>query len=138
MTRRLRRAEDAAKATACLSERLAAEAAALQESGARTAADLVALRAEVSELSALNSERADALAKELMLQQEDFTAVKAAIAKLSSSVESFVERLDRQADALRSTFAAYSQRETQLEQLVDGLTRLRTLPAPPAASTLSL
>ena len=40
------------------------------------------------------------------------------------------ERLDRQAEAVRSMYAAYSQRETELEQLVDGLARLRAFPNP--------
>ena len=79
------------------------------------------------------SERVEALAKELMLQQDDLAVVKTTLARSDSRVDGFAERLDRQAEALRSMFAAYSQRETQLEQLVDGLTRLRTYPPPPAA-----
>jgi hypothetical protein len=45
-------------------------------------------------------------------------------------VDAFVERLDKQADVLRSMCSTYSQRETELEQLVDGLARLRAYPAP--------
>jgi uncharacterized protein involved in exopolysaccharide biosynthesis len=46
------------------------------------------------------------------------------------------ERLDRQAEALRSMYSAYAQRETALEQLVDGLARLKAYPAPAPANRL--
>jgi chromosome segregation ATPase len=107
-------------------ERLAATTATLQEADVRNASDL-------SSVSASISERVENLTKELTLQQDDMAAVKDTLTGFSSAMDGFAERLDRQAEALRSMFAAYSQRETQLEQLVDGLTRLRANPAPPAA-----
>ena len=50
--------------------------------------------------------------------------------KALAELEGLVERLDRQADALRTMCAAYAQRETELGSLVDGLARLRAYPAP--------
>jgi hypothetical protein len=116
-----------------LADRIAEATTALQEADARNAADVSSLRAETRESSTSLSERVQALGKDLMLQQDDLGAVKTTLASLDSRVDGFAERLDRQAEAFRSMFAAYSQRETQLEQMLDGLTRLRTYPPPPAA-----
>ena len=125
--------EEGKQSAASLSDRIAEATATLQEADARNAADVSSLRAETRESSTSLSERMQALGKDLMLQQDDLSAVKTALTGFDSRVDGFAERLDRQAEALRSMFAAYSQRETQLEQLVDGLTRLRTYPPPPAA-----
>jgi hypothetical protein len=111
-------------------QQLAAETALLQESDARHEAGLAALRSETRESSTLFSERIDVLSKELGVQQEDIAAIKSMLCGFSSRVDAFVERLDKQADALRSMCATYAQRETELEQLVDGLARLRAYPAP--------
>jgi chromosome segregation ATPase len=122
--------------TASVQEKLAAATASLQESDARQAAELGALRHETKEFSAAVSERIDVLCKELGVHQEDMAAVKSTLCGFSSRVDTVVERLDRQAEALRSMYSTYSQRETELEQLVDGLARLRAYPAPVAANRL--
>ncbi|HUI82101.1 MAG TPA: hypothetical protein VLY24_29470 [Bryobacteraceae bacterium] len=122
--------------TISVQEKLAAATASLQESDARQAADLGALRLETKQVSAALSERIDALCKELGVHQEDMAAVKSTLCGFSSRVDTVVERLDRQADALRSMYSTYSQRETELEQLVDGLARLRAYPAPLSANRL--
>ena len=110
--------------------------AALQESDARQAADLAALQNETRALSQAVSERIDSLCKELGVHQEDIAAVKATLCTFCSRVDALVERLDRQAEAVRSMCTAYSQRETELEQLVDGLARLRAYPTPLPANGL--
>jgi chromosome segregation ATPase len=122
--------------TISVQEKLATTAEFLHESDARQAAELGALRQETKESSAALKERIDALCKELGVQQEDMAAVKSTLTGFSSRVDTVVERLDRQADALRSMYSTYSQRETELEQLVDGLARLRAYPAPPASNRL--
>jgi hypothetical protein len=109
---------------------LTAATEALQETDARQDAELVALRGETKQLSKQLSERIDVLGKELGVQQEDIAAIKSTLCGFSSRVDAFVERLDKQADVLRSMCATYAQRETELEQLVDGLARLRAYPAP--------
>jgi chromosome segregation ATPase len=121
---------------ASVQEKLAATTASLQESDARQAAELGVLRHETKEFSAAVNERIDALCKELGVHQEDMAAVKFTLCGFSSRVDTVVDRLDRQADALRSMYSTYSQRETELEQLVDGLARLRAYPTPLAANRL--
>lgn len=122
--------------TVSVQEKLASATASLQESDARQAAELGALRHETKEFSTAVSERIDAVCKELGVHQEDMAAVKSTLCGFSSRVDTVVERLDRQADALRAMYSTYSQRETELEQLVDGLARLRAYPAPMAANRL--
>jgi chromosome segregation ATPase len=113
-----------------VSQRIEVSVAALQERDARQAADLAALQNETKVLSQSVSDRIEALCNELGVQQEDIAAVKATLCNFSSRVDALVERLDRQADAVRSMCAAYSQRETELEHLVEGLARLRAYPTP--------
>jgi chromosome segregation ATPase len=108
----------------------------LKESDAHQASELAALRGETRELSASVSERIDVLCRELGVQQEDISAVKSTLGGFSSRVDAVMERLDRQADALRSIYSTYAQRETELEQLVDGLARLRSYPAPSPVNPL--
>jgi hypothetical protein len=111
-------------------QQLAAATASLQGSDARQEAGLAALRSETRAFSTMVSERVDGLFKELGVQQEDIAAIKSTLGDFSSRVDAFVERLDKQSDVLRSMCSTYSQRETELEQLVDGLARLRAYPAP--------
>ena len=110
------------------SQRIDGTVAALQESDARQAADLAVLQNETKALSQSVVERIAGICRELGVQQEDIAAVTATLCTFSSRVDSLVERLDRQGDAVRSMCTAYSQRETELEQLVDGLARLRAYP----------
>jgi septal ring factor EnvC (AmiA/AmiB activator) len=109
---------------------LAATAASLQESQARQDEELAAIRKETGEFSASVSERLEVIFRELGVHQEDIAAVKSTLSGLYSRVDGIVERLDKQAAALRSMSATYAHRETELEQLVDGLARLRAYPAP--------
>jgi chromosome segregation ATPase len=117
-------------------QRLDSLAASLQQSDARHSNELQALRTETHEQSAAISERINTLCRELGVQQEDVEAVKTTLGGLSTRVDGVVERLDRQADALRSIYSTYAQRETELEQLVDGLARLRSYPAPAPTKAL--
>ena len=107
-------------------------AAALREADSRQTGELAAFRSETREAAAAVSARIDTLCRELGVQQEDMEAVKSSLGGLSTRVDGAVERLDRQAEALRSIYSTYAQRETELEQLVDGLARLRShaTPAP--------
>ena len=117
---------------------LTAVTASLQQADAQKTSELSALRSEARESSAALSERINTICRDLGLQQEDMEAVKTALGGVSARVDGVVERLDRQADALRSLYATYSQRETELEQLVDGLARLRSYPARPATAANGL
>lgn len=108
---------------ASASERIDAAAAAQRESDLRR-------EAEMAELSKSLLERIESLCKELGVQQEDVAAIKTALAAFSTRTDALVQRLDRQGEAVRSMYTSYSQRESELEQLVDGLARLRAFPAP--------
>jgi len=116
--------------SAAISARIDAATASLTEADARQDVELESLRTATKETSAAVTARIDALCKDLCVQQEDIAAVKSTLVGFSSTVEGLVERLDRQADALRTMCAAYAQRETELGTLVDGLARLRAYPAP--------
>jgi methyl-accepting chemotaxis protein len=117
-------------------QQLATATATLQEHDGRQEVELAALRSETQVVATSVSGRIDTLSREMGVQQEDITAVKSTLSTISSSVATLVERLDRQADALRSMYASYAQRETVLEQLMDGLTKLRAQPAPVPAARL--
>jgi len=122
------RAETAASSAAA-SQRLDAALATQKESDARR-------QAEMAELSRSLSDRIEGLYRELGVQQEDLSAIKTTVGAFLTRVDALAERLDRQAEAVRSMYTAYSQRETELEQLVDGLARLRAFPAPMPSSGL--
>ena len=92
--------------------------------------------AEMAELANSLLERFEVLCKELGVQQEDVAAIKTALAAFSKRTDVLVERLDRQAEAVRSMYASYSQRESVLKQLVNGLDRLRSFPTPMPANGL--
>ena len=113
-----------------VSERITVTVTALQESDARQATDLAALQSETRASSKSVSQQVDSLCRDLGVQQEDIAAVKSTLNSHSSRVDALVERLDRQADAVRLMHTNYSQRETELEQLVAGLARLRAYPTP--------
>jgi hypothetical protein len=113
-----------------VSERIEVTAAALRESDARQTADLITLQMETRASSQSAAERIDSLSADVGVQQEDIAAVKTTLGTIYSRIDALVDRLDRQGDALRLMQTTYSQRETELEQLVDGLARLRTFPKP--------
>jgi hypothetical protein len=64
-------------------------------------ADLAALRGETRASSQSVSERIDSLCADLGVQQEDVAAVKGTLCTHGSRVDAPMERLDRQADAVR-------------------------------------
>jgi len=107
-----------------------------RESSASVTQRIDALQQETRTSAQAISERIDGLSKDLGVQQEDIAAIKGMVSTFSSRVDALAERLDRQAEAVRSMCTAYSQRETELEQLVDGLARLRAFPTPLPANGL--
>ena len=122
--------------SASVSQRIDASTASLQDADARQAADLAAFQDHTKAALQSASERIEGLSRDLGVQQEDLAAVQTTLCTFSTRVDALVERLDRQAEAVRSMYSAYSQRETELEQLVDGLARLRAFPTPLASNGL--
>lgn len=110
--------------------------AAQQQSDAGHATDLAALRDEARTSFQSVGERIDNLCRDLGVQHEDIEVAKTTLCSISSRVDAFVERLDRQADAVRSLYTASSQRDTELEQIVDGLARLRAHSTPTLTNEL--
>ncbi len=110
---------------------LAAETALLREADGRHENAISALRAEMQERTASVSERLDALTARLGLQQEEISAVKSSVSDLSPRVATLVERLDRQAEAIRSLYETESHRGAAMDELVNAMGRLRALHVPP-------
>jgi len=113
-----------------VTERIDGTAAALQESEAKHATDMAAFRSEARSSWKSISERVDSLCGDVGVQQEDIVAVKTTLGSHCARIDALVERLDRQAEAVRLMHTNYSQREMELEQLVNGLARLRAFPTP--------
>jgi methyl-accepting chemotaxis protein len=100
--------------------------ASLQETDARHEAELGALRSETRETSLTISGRIDSLSGELGVQQQSIGEVRSALTDVSVRTDSLVERLDGQAEAIRSLYANSAQREAALDQLMEALTRLKS------------
>ena len=81
-------------------------------------------------------DRIDSLSRDLGARRGGIAATKTTLDAISSRADAFVERLDRQADAVRSLHTSSSHRDAELDQIVDGLARLRANPTPPLASEL--
>jgi ABC-type transporter Mla subunit MlaD len=75
-------------------------------------------------------ERIDNICGDLNARREDIAATRTTLDSISSRIDACVERLDRQADGVRSLHGAYGRRETELDQIVEGLVRLRACQQP--------
>jgi chromosome segregation ATPase len=102
----------------------------------RVDAGIETLRTEAGAGAKLVAQRIDDLLRELEIHREDISAAKTALGSTSNRIDALVERMDRQGDALRSMSATYAQRESELEQVVNGLARLRAFS--PSVPTNSL
>lgn len=98
-----------------------------------SAAGLAALRCEAQEQSALLSDLMNSLSTRLEAQQQVLSELEPGFASISPRVEAVVERLDRQAEAIRSISGAQAQRDTALDQLVEIFTRMRNSWVPAGA-----
>jgi len=105
---------------------LEAAAGSLQESDARQSGELEALRAESRDSAASLWGKIESLSGELNARLDEIGAVGSKLDQLHLTAETLGQRLDRQSETLRSLCATYAQRETELEQVVEGLVRLRS------------
>jgi len=121
---------EAREFSASVSKQIDISTTSLQESDVRQWSELEALRMETKAFSISVSERIAGLCADLGVQQEDVAALKTTLPTLGSRVDALVERLDRQADTVRLMHTNYSQRETELEQLVNGIARLKAFATP--------
>src|SRR5204863_797254 len=124
----LEQADDHQKADiAGARELIDAQTAALRDAEARQATEAAALRNEAKSFSASVAEQIGALHSEIAVQQDDIAALKTGLSGFSSRVDALLERLDKQAEAVHSMYLTYAQRESELEHLIEGLTRLRAV-----------
>jgi len=110
------------------------EVAAQREAGTATQDAINGLKAEVHELSESVNERVEAVIRRVGLQQEEIAACQSSAVELPARVTAVVERLDRQADAIRGLWSTRSQTANALEDLMGVLSRLKTIGAPPDAA----
>jgi len=75
-------------------------------------------------------ERIDNICRDLDGRREDIAVTRTTLDSISSRIDACVERLDRHAEGVRSLHGAYGRRETELEQIVEGLVRLRACAQP--------
>jgi len=109
-------------------EQLAASVGSVRESTELFESTASAIRREMRELSDSMTDRLDALLCRVGMQQEEISAIKLGAGDLSPRVTAVTERLDRQAEAIRSIWETQSQRESVFDQLVDSLSRLKAAP----------
>ncbi|MBZ5591342.1 MAG: hypothetical protein LAP39_03835 [Acidobacteriia bacterium] len=84
-----------------------------------------ALRAEGKDYATVVAHQMDALSARLGLHQEELTGVKSTVAEVSRKVAGFIERMDRQADAIRAITDSQVRRAAALDEMLGVLTRLK-------------
>lgn len=112
-------------------EHLAAASESLRQADERRDAEVRDLRGELQQFSSSVSERLDAVCSRVGVQQEELAAVQSSVSGASPRVAALVERLDRQANAIRSICEGQNLHETALDEVVGVLSRLQaSKPAP--------
>jgi chromosome segregation ATPase len=97
---------------------LRAEAAALRT-------DTGLLRSEAREFSTVTAQQIEGVAARLGLHQEELTGLKSTVSEISRKVTGILERLDRQAEVIRSLNETQTRRTAALDELLGVLTRLK-------------
>ena len=98
----------------------------LEQATSRHQNELEALRGETKDLSAMVGQQVDTFAARLGLHQEELTGLKTTVSDISRKVAGFVERLDRQAEVIRSLNDVQARRAAALDDVLGVLTRLKT------------
>jgi len=97
---------------------LRAEAAALRtETGS--------LRSEAKDFSTATTQQIEGVAARIGLHQEELTGLKSNVSEISRKVTGIIERLDRQAEIIRSLNDTQARRTAALDELLGVLTRLK-------------
>jgi len=112
-------------------ERLTETVASLQEADSRQQSAADDLRRETRELAASIAGSLDALSGRLDVHQQELSAVKSAVSDVLQKVTAVSERLDRQAEVMRSLCESPTVAEVALDQLVEIWVRLRSTHAHP-------
>jgi len=120
--------EDGRSATRAVQEschQLAVVTAALQDAAVR-GEQMDELRRETRYSLTAISDRVSGISGELQEHKEQIGGLKAVISEISPNVASLIEKFDRQTEAIRSLYDTENQRAAALDQLCDGLNRLRS------------
>jgi len=113
-------------------EELVAAVASLQQHEARREDQFQTLGQQTRELTAALSQQGETFSAQLGQHQGEIAGLKSAVSEVSPRVDTLAERLDRQAEAIRSIYETLVRREAALDQLADVITRLRGSIAAPA------
>ncbi len=123
-------------------EELCEAVATTREADARHQADVQALREGTRERMDWFAARLDEISSQQAVQREElsglqvkvgsFTHLQATVAELSSKVDGWCERLDRQGEVLHTLCEAQNHRAAALDQVVEVLHRLKVASAAPA------
>jgi chromosome segregation ATPase len=115
-------------------DRLSTAVASIQEGEARLEDQLKTVRVEMGHASTRISDRVDALALRVELQDQGLSELKLTLSEGSPRVVALVERMDRHANAIRAIRETQGQRAGSLHELADVLERLRSSAAAPTDS----
>jgi chromosome segregation ATPase len=107
-------------------EQLAATTASLQGADARHSEEIGALRLQVQELSAAMSQ-IDDVCRRIEGQEREISTVNSTISELASRMAAAAARLERHAGAIRALYQGSQQRASALDQVVDALSRIKTV-----------
>lgn len=132
--------KSAGSAVAQKQDQISAQMAALVETSTRHETEIVALRgetaglrADVKDFTAAIVQQMDGVTARVGLQHEELAGLKSNVSEISRKVTGFIERLDRQAEVIRSLNETQVRRAAALDELLHVLTRLKA-PAEPMAA----
>lgn len=83
------------------------------------------LRSEAKDFSAATTQKIDGVSARLGVHQEELTGLKSNVSEISRKVTGIIERLDRQAEVIRSLNETQARRTAALDELLGVLTRLK-------------
>jgi len=83
------------------------------------------LRTESKDFSTVTAQQIDGVSARLGLHQEELTGLKSNVSEISRKVTGILDRLDRQAEVIRSLNETQTRRTAALDELLAVLTRLK-------------
>ena len=113
---------------------LAQTVTSLEQTTSRHQSELAGLRGETKDLSAIVGQHVDTLAARLGLHLEELSGLKTTVSDISRKVAGFIERLDRQAEVIRSLNDVQARRAAALDDVLGVLARLKAPDQPLVAA----
>lgn len=104
---------------------LRGETTTLRAETATLRTDTGLLRTEAKDFSTVTAQQIDGVSARLGLHQEELTGLKSNVSEISRKVTGIIERLDRQAEVIRSLNDTQARRTAALDELLAVLTRLK-------------